>query len=74
MRIDVTTSLALLHGQRLTDVQLLEWTGPDLARGTVAVGFVFTARRLTIYNALDENNLVFGPPDPRYARTLLPAA
>jgi hypothetical protein len=30
-------TLAGLHGQRLTDVELLEWTGPDLAHGMVAV-------------------------------------
>jgi hypothetical protein len=73
-RRDAHPELTALHGQRLDAVELLEWTGTDLARGMVAVSFAFTAHRLTIYNALDENGLAFGPPDPRYARTHLPAA
>lgn len=73
-RQDAHPELAALHGQRLTAAELLEWNGADLARGTVAVSFVFTAHRLTIHNALDENGLAFGPPDHRYARTHLPAA
>ncbi|MGW3039273.1 hypothetical protein ACWC9T_04300 [Kitasatospora sp. NPDC001159] len=57
-----------LQGQVLRDLELLEWTGSDLARGTVAVSFVFSEARLTVFNALDENGLDFGPPDPRYWR------
>jgi hypothetical protein len=46
----------------------LEWTGTDLAHGTIAVGFDFGARYLTVHNALDENGLCVRPPDHRYRR------
>jgi hypothetical protein len=59
--------LAGLTGQRLRDVELLEWTGEDVARGTVAVSFAFPDGQITIYNALDESGMEFGLPDPRYA-------
>ena len=36
-------SKAGLHGQRLDTVELLEWTGADLARRTVALSFTFPA-------------------------------
>lgn len=71
---DAQADLADLHGQRLNSVELLEWAGPDLAHGMVAVSFVFTAQQLTVYNALDENGLAFGPPNPHYARHPRPAA
>jgi hypothetical protein len=45
-----------------------------MARGTVALTFTFGAEQLTRYNALDENGLRFGPPDPRYHRRRLGAA
>ncbi|WP_225847728.1 hypothetical protein [Streptomyces sp. HPF1205] len=35
---------------------------------SVAVGFVFPEARLTVFNALDENGLDFGLPDPRCRR------
>lgn len=66
-RPDLPGDLAELRGQRLQDVELLEWTGEDMARGTVAVSFAFPDGRVTIYNALDENGMEFGLPDRRYA-------
>ncbi|MGI5347075.1 hypothetical protein ACQEU8_02640 [Streptomyces sp. CA-250714] len=56
---------AALRGLPLRGVELLEWTGPDLARGTVSLSFVFAQGRVTVFNALDENGLGFGPPDRR---------
>lgn len=67
-RPDVPGELVGLSGQRLQDVELLEWAGEDMARGMVAVGFTFPYGRVTIYNALDENGMEFGVPDHRYAR------
>lgn len=67
-RQDAPDELAGLCGQRLESVELLEWNGPDLAHGMVAVSFEFASQRLTIYNALDENGLAFGSPDPRDTR------
>ncbi|MEU5025713.1 hypothetical protein [Streptomyces milbemycinicus] len=46
----------------LQNVELLEWTGPDAAQGTVDVSFVFPEGRITVSNALDENGLSFAPP------------
>jgi hypothetical protein len=66
-RPGVPSELAGLRGQRLRDVELLEWTGEDVARGMVAVSFAFPDGRVTIYNALDENGMEFGIPDRRYA-------
>lgn len=60
-----------LRGQRLDTVELLEWTGADVACGTVALTFTFTAQQVTIYNALDENGLSYTPPDSRYRRLRL---
>lgn len=65
--------LASVQGQRLQAVELLEWTGDDMAQGMVAVGFLFPHGRLTIYNALDENGIEFGDPDQRYTRQRLRA-
>jgi hypothetical protein len=62
-RSDVPTELAALCGQRLRAVELLEWAGGDLANGCLALGLVFSNDWLTIYNALDENALAFGPPE-----------
>jgi hypothetical protein len=70
-RHDTRAELHALQGQVLQDVQLLEWTGDDLARGSVAVSFRFPHDRLTIANALDENELTSGPPDARYQRHTL---
>jgi hypothetical protein len=67
-RPGVPGELAAMRGQRLRDVELLEWTGEDVARGMVAVSFAFRDGRVTIYNALDENGMEFGLPDRRYAR------
>jgi hypothetical protein len=53
----------------LQAIELLEWTDEDMAPGVVAVSFAFPdARRVTIYNALDENGMEFGLPDHRYTR------
>ncbi|GAA2334420.1 hypothetical protein Scani_59040 [Streptomyces caniferus] len=49
-------------GPALKGVELLEWTGRDLAQGTTDVSFVFETSRVTVFNALDENGLSFGPP------------
>ncbi|MEU8686749.1 hypothetical protein [Streptomyces sp. NPDC048611] len=57
--------LDALRGLSLERVELLEWAGEDLARSNVDVSFVFEASRATVFNALDENGLSFGPPDPR---------
>jgi hypothetical protein len=64
-------ALARLRGQTLRAVELLSWTGADLAYGMVAVGFLFPHGRVTIYNALDENGMEFEDPDQRYARRRL---
>lgn len=68
---DVHAELQNLQGQILQDVELLEWTGSDMAQGAVAVSFRFPDNQLTIANALDENGLTFGPPEPRYQRHAL---
>lgn len=49
-------------------VELLEWTGRDVAVGTVAVSFVFAGGRVTVHNALDENGIELAEPDPRWRR------
>ncbi|MFJ7212798.1 hypothetical protein [Amycolatopsis sp. NPDC098790] len=67
-RHDIRPELCALQGQSLQDIELLEWTGSDMAQGTVAVSFCFPQSQLTIFNALDENGLTFGPPDSRYRR------
>lgn len=67
-RRDGHPGLRSLEGQVLQDIEILEWTGDDLAHGTVAVSFVFPEARLTVFNALDENGLTLEPPDPRYRR------
>jgi hypothetical protein len=67
-RDDTPAELTALHGQPLQAVDPLEWTGSDLAEGTVAVAFTFPNGQVTIYNALDENGLTFDPPDLAYRR------
>ncbi|WP_433002641.1 hypothetical protein [Kribbella sp. CA-294648] len=60
--------LEVLKGQQLTAVELLEWAGGDVADRMIAVSFIFTDNRLTISNALDENDLELGAPHPSYRR------
>ncbi|MEU9895327.1 hypothetical protein ACIBCS_04110 [Streptomyces phaeochromogenes] len=67
-RCDMRRELHTLQGQTLQDVELLEWTGTDIAQGTVAVSFRFPHSQLTIANALDENELTLRPPESRYRR------
>ncbi|MGW1057864.1 hypothetical protein [Micromonospora rubida] len=75
-RAEPLPDLAALRGQELRAVTLLQWRGAkrDLANGAVALGLAFPRGDLVVHNALDENGLVFGPPDPRYFRHPLPAA
>jgi hypothetical protein len=67
-RSGVVPDLTRLEGQHLRDVTLLEWQGSDMANGMVAVHLLFDDGQLTVYNALDENGLSFGPPMPQYVR------
>ncbi|MGN9796143.1 hypothetical protein ACTMTU_34295 [Streptomyces sp. OZ13] len=53
-------------GEAVSAVELLEWRGQDMARGMVAVSMVLAQGRVTVHNALDENGLAFGPPEPEY--------
>jgi hypothetical protein len=71
-RPEPTPQLAELVGRTLNRVVLLEWAGgdDDMANGSVAIGFDLTPGWLTIFNALDENGLAFGPPDDRYRHHL----
>lgn len=52
-----------LKGLSLEGVELLEWTGRDMAQGNVDVSFAFETGRVTVFNALDENGLSMAPPD-----------
>ncbi|MEV0670094.1 hypothetical protein [Mycobacterium sp. NPDC050441] len=67
-RDDACLRLSASHGQQLRTVELLVWRGAetDLANDTVAVSFGSARDRITIANALDENAIEFGPPDPGY--------
>ncbi|WP_181763570.1 hypothetical protein [Streptomyces albidus (ex Kaewkla and Franco 2022)] len=67
-RHDLRAELHALQSQILQDVELLEWTGSDMAQGAVAVSFRFPHSQLNIANDLDENGLTFGPPEARYLR------
>jgi hypothetical protein len=67
-RRDARPELGELRGQVLGAVELLQWAGRDVAKGMIAPSFAFTDGRLTIHNALDENGLEFGAPDPDYRR------
>ncbi|MFV2118363.1 hypothetical protein ACE14D_07925 [Streptomyces sp. Act-28] len=70
-RAEPLPELRALRGLPLERVELLQWTGRDAARGTVEIGLGFGTDRVTVFNALDENGLDFGPPDPG-TRRLLP--
>ncbi|WUH89808.1 hypothetical protein OG900_06495 [Streptomyces sp. NBC_00433] len=67
-RHDARPELHALQGQVLQDVELLEWTGNDVAQGAVDLSFLFPKERLTIVNALDENGLTFGLPEAHHRR------
>ncbi len=73
-RDDAFQEVAALEGEVLCSIELLEYVGEDMAKGTVAPSFVFPNGRITIYNALDENGIEFDPPDCRYARHVVSAA
>lgn len=62
-RHDTHPELHALQNQALQDVELLEWTGNDMAQGTLDVSFRFPPGQLTIFNALDENGLTFRPSE-----------
>ncbi|MFE9134479.1 hypothetical protein [Streptomyces sp. NPDC007355] len=53
-----------LRGLPLKGVELLEWTGEDVAQGNVDISFVFDTGRVTVFNALDENGVSFDAPGP----------
>ncbi|MGW0928938.1 hypothetical protein [Streptomyces sp. NPDC002644] len=62
---DVLPETRALHGLTVSRVELLEWRTPaGAAAGTVDISLVLGARRVTVFNALDENGLGFGPPGP----------
>lgn len=42
-----------------------------MAKGMVALGFVFPGGRVTVYNALDTNGLSYGAPSSAYERHAL---
>ncbi|MFS1301189.1 hypothetical protein [Streptosporangium longisporum] len=73
-RQDAFPEATALLGQALRSVELLEYVDDDLARGMVALGFVFPHGRMTVYNAMDENGIAFGDPGPSYARHVAGAA
>ncbi len=48
----------------MTGVQLLFWSSDDptdLGNGSPELGLTFGFRAMTVFNALDENGLWFGP-------------
>ncbi|MEU2389550.1 hypothetical protein [Streptomyces sp. NPDC007369] len=63
-RSDALPELRAQRGLPLKGVELLEWTGRDVAHGNVDVSFAFETGRVTVFNALDENGVGFGPPGP----------
>lgn len=65
-RHDAVPELAALQGQLLLSADLFRYSGPDMADGMCAPSFLFEHDRLIVSNALDENGLEFGDPDPRY--------
>jgi hypothetical protein len=67
-RDDQRPELRAFQGQALRDIELLVWTGRDMARGSVALSFRFTGGHVTVFNALDENGLSLGPPEPHHRR------
>ena len=60
-----------LRGQTLRQAELLEYAGGTMADGSIALGFTFPTGHLTIYNALDENGLLFGPPSQDWREHIL---
>lgn len=68
---DPIEQLEELRGQTLHQVELLEYVGGTMADGSIALGFAFPAGHLTIYNALDENGLLFGPPSQDWREHIL---
>ncbi|QIP87831.1 hypothetical protein GLX30_31630 [Streptomyces sp. Tu 2975] len=58
--------LVAASDEAVSAVELLEWRGQDMAHGMVAVSIVLAHGRVTVHNALDENGLAFGPPEPEY--------
>ncbi|MEV4140492.1 hypothetical protein AB0J72_51050 [Dactylosporangium sp. NPDC049742] len=67
-RAEPLPPLTELPGRTLDHVELLEWTGGDMADGSVAVGLDLGQTWLVVYNALDENGLEHHPPGPSYRR------
>lgn len=70
-RRDAIPSVAMIEGQRLVAVELLEWVGGyrDAAHGMVAVSFLFPGyRRLTISNGMDENLVEVETPSTAFFR------
>jgi hypothetical protein len=65
---DPLPELKHLLDQKVRSVDLLEWCGDqdDMANGMAAIGFTLESTHLTIFNALDENGLEFGPPGLHY--------
>ncbi|MGW4160999.1 hypothetical protein [Streptomyces sp. NPDC004788] len=57
--------LRAVRGLPLKGVELLEWTGPDVAQGNIDVSFAFETGRVTVFNALDDNGMNFDPPGAR---------
>ncbi|WP_406864916.1 hypothetical protein ABZO31_32555 [Streptomyces sp. HUAS MG47] len=66
-RDDALPEPGTLLGRSLERVEFVQWVGPDGSAGEgVDVAFGFEGGgRLTVHNALDENGLALGPPDPR---------
>ncbi|MEA5364104.1 hypothetical protein VA596_31540 [Amycolatopsis sp., V23-08] len=73
-RDDADPDLAALRGRELRSVELVEWAGKgaDLGDGMTAVRFAFDGGAVVVANALDENTLEFGDPDPAYRSHPLP--
>ncbi|MFE5596950.1 hypothetical protein [Streptomyces sp. NPDC056549] len=67
-RPEPISGLQALRGLPLKGAELLEWKGEDVALGNVDVSFTFETGRVTVFNALDENGLSFGPPVPSRRR------
>ncbi len=67
-RHDARPELHALQSQVLQDVELIEWMESKSAQGSVDVSFLFPKEQLTIANALDENGLTFGLPEPHQKR------
>lgn len=67
-RDDAFRDVAALEGRALRAVELLDYVDDDMAKGMVALSFVFPHGRITVHNALDENGIEFESPDLRYDR------